>query len=296
MGQGLTVTNAEGKFEFVNPAYASLFGYTPQELIGHFPSEVTHPEDRKDLTTQRENRIKGTTSTYESRLLRKDGSVAPVLITGVPRKDSGGNYAGAIAVITDLSEQKRIEDQLRQTKKSLEEALTREHELANTDVLVGIHNRRHLFEIAEQQLAIAARYKQPLAVLMFDIDHFKNVNDAYGHAVGDSILKGVVQIANSELRSADVFGRYGGEEFVLLLPMTHTNQAYSLAERIRTKVAGAPIPSTKGESHITISIGIVKMLHTEKQETAEDIFRRADIAMYAAKASGRNCTVILDME
>lgn len=296
MGQGLTVTNVKGEFEFVNPAYANLFGYASEELIGRHPDELSHPDDYKDLSSELEKRKKGITSTYEARLKRKDGSIANVLITGVPRKTSTGEFAGTIAVITDLSRQKSIEEELRRTKHSLEKAFAREQELANTDTLTGIHNRRSLFEFAERKLAIAIRYKQSLATMMFDIDHFKNVNDTYGHSIGDLILREVTRIVKDELRKADTFGRYGGEEFIVLLPMTSAKQAYSLAERIRHKVASLKVPSEKGEVSITLSIGVVELSHNAREENPEDIFRRADIAMYAAKASGRNCTVILDIE
>lgn len=296
MGQGLTVTNVKGEFEFVNPAYANLFGYASEELIGRHPDELSHPDDYKDLSSELEKRKKGITSTYEARLKRKDGSIANVLITGVPRKTSTGEFAGTIAVITDLSRQKSIEEELRRTKHSLEKAFAREQELANTDTLTGIHNRRSLFEFAERKLAIAIRYKQSLATMMFDIDHFKNVNDTYGHSIGDLILREVTRIVKDELRKADTFGRYGGEEFIVLLPMTSAKQAYSLAERIRHKVASLRVPSEKGEVSITLSIGVVELSHNAREENPEDIFRRADIAMYAAKASGRNCTVILDIE
>lgn len=296
MGQGLTVTNAAGEFEFVNLAYANLFGYSPEELLGHHPDELSHPDDYKDLSNELEKRKKGITSTYEAHLKRKDGSIANVLITGVPRKTLNGEFAGTIAVITDLSKQKSIEEELRRTKHSLEKAFAREQELANTDTLTGIHNRRSLFEFAERKLAIAARYKQSLATMMFDIDHFKNVNDSYGHSIGDSILREVTRIVKDELRKADTFGRYGGEEFIVLLPMTSAKQAYSLAERIRHKVASLRVPSERGEVSITLSIGVVELSHNAKEENPEDIFRRADIAMYAAKASGRNCTIILDIE
>ncbi|HNK62590.1 MAG TPA: PAS domain S-box protein [Anaerolineales bacterium] len=294
MGQGLTVTNAEGRFEFVNQAYASLFGYEPADLIGKKPKDVTVAEEHATLQDQLQQRMAGLTSTYESQLLRKDGSIAQVLITGVARKSMDGKYAGTIAVITDLTEEKRVQHELKAAKAALEKALELEKNLSHTDELTGIHNRRHLFELAERKVAVANRYKQPLAVMMFDIDHFKNINDTYGHATGDEVLKSVAQITRSELREADIFGRYGGEEFILLLPMTTAQQAFTLAERIRTQVAALRTPSDKGEVSITLSIGVIELNHSTKRETAEDIFRRADIAMYAAKATGRNCTVVLD--
>ncbi|MBK7452798.1 MAG: GGDEF domain-containing protein [Anaerolineales bacterium] len=166
--------------------------------------------------------------------------------------------------------------------------LAREKELARTDPLTGIHNRRYLYEFAEHQFEVAGRYQQPLAVMMFDIDHFKKINDRFGHAVGDEMLKQVTQITRAELRTADAIGRYGGEEFIVLLPMTNAAQAYSVAERIRASAADLRLPTEKGDASITLSIGIVQMRHAPQSESVEVAFRRADEAMYAAKQAGRN--------
>jgi len=131
---------------------------------------------------------------------------------------------------------------------------------------------------------------------MFDLDHFKEVNDIFGHAVGDQMLQRVTQIARSELRSADVIGRYGGEEFVIVLPMTKAQQAYSLAERIRMGVAALFLPTEKGDASVTLSIGIVEMFHSPKTDSIDDLIRRADEAMYAAKQAGRNRTEVRGQE
>ena len=291
MGQGLTVTDADGRFEFVNPAYARMFGYETNDLIGQRPRDITIPQEYGMLEEQKEQRRSGKTTTYESQLIRADGSIASVLVTGVPRKIDEKN-AGAIAVITDLTEQKRTENELRSAKDLLEKALAREEKLANTDVLTGINNRRHLFVLAKRKFAVASRYKQALAALMFDIDLYKQINDEYGHDNGDQILVKVVQTISSELRDADQFGRYGGDEFIILLPMTAAPQAYLLAERIRTKVEALRIPSAKGDISITLSIGVAEIDHASSEETLENIFRRADKAMYQAKQSGRNRTVV----
>ncbi|MBI5944252.1 MAG: PAS domain S-box protein [Chloroflexi bacterium] len=296
MGQGLTVTDAEGNFEFVNPAYAKLFGYEPSEMIGKKPADVTLPEDRATLAEQRKNRLEGKTSVYESHLVRADGGASPVLITGVPR-ERDGKYAGAIAVITDLTEQKRIESELRDAKSQLEKALIREQKLSKTDALTGISNRRHLFEVAQRRFAIAKRYKQPLVVMMFDVDLFKEINDKFGHDLGDQVLSGVASIASAEIRSADVIGRYGGDEFMILLPMTNAQQAYLLAERILKNVEALRIQSEKGEISTTLSMGIVEYNPVSSTTTAitlEWLFHRVDEAMYKAKNSGRNSAVILD--
>jgi diguanylate cyclase (GGDEF)-like protein/PAS domain S-box-containing protein len=294
MGQGLTVSNAQGRLEFVNLAYARLLGCEAFALIGKHPREVTAQEYHTVLDQQWAHRLSGKTTTYESLLQRADRVTVPVVITGVPRRSAGdGTYLGSIAVVTDQSGQKRIEGELRNAKQALEQALVREQELSHTDELTGINNRRHLFELAGQKVAIAARYKQPLAVMMFDIDHFKQVNDVFGHDIGDRILQGVTQRALAELRNGDVIGRYGGEEFIILLPMTIALQAYPLAERIRLSVADLGVASDKGNVSVTLSIGIVEMI-PGSTESVEDLFRRVDKAMYSAKFTGRNRTVILE--
>jgi diguanylate cyclase (GGDEF)-like protein/PAS domain S-box-containing protein len=203
------------------------------------------------------------------------------------------------AVVVDITKRKRIEHELQQVKKGLEAtntelqaALAREQKLANTDVLTGIHNRRSLFELARHEFDIAARYHQPLSVIMFDIDHFKEVNDIFGHAVGDQILQLVAQAACEELRSADMIGRYGGEEFVIILPMTNAQQAYLLAERIRMAVAAMRVPTESGEASVKLSIGISEMHGNVQTSSVEDLFRRADKSMYAAKLAGRNRTEV----
>ncbi len=174
----------------------------------------------------------------------------------------------------------------------MQTTLEREKELARTDPLTGINNRRRLFEMAEHEFEVAERYQQPLAVMMYDLDHFKKVNDTFDHSVGDLILQRVTQIVRDELRSADVIGRYGGEEFIVILPMTNARQAFPLAERIRINVEALGIETPKGVASVTLSIGIVELHTAASSETVEDVFRRADEAMYAAKQAGRNRTEI----
>ena len=118
----------------------------------------------------------------------------------------------------------------------------------------------------------------------------------FGHAAGDQILERVTQIACAELRSADVIGRYGGEEFVIVLPVTDAQQAYPVAERIRAGVAALRVPTPKGDSAVTLSIGIAETILTPQDESVENVVHRADEAMYAAKQAGRNRTVIFTQE
>ena len=240
-------------------------------------------------------------SEFEKLYIHKNGSLVWGLVSSSLVRNAAGAPVYFISHIQDITFRKQTEIELLKLKESLEDAnrelqiaLIREQTLSHTDVLTGIHNRRYLFELAVQKFAVASRYQQPLAVMMIDIDHFKKVNDTFGHIVGDQMLKNVTKIAHAELRSADVIGRYGGEEFVILLPMTNARQAGLLAERIRADVAALRLPTEKGDASATLSIGIVEINHKESTEVVEDVFRRADEAMYAAKQAGRNRVVIFN--
>jgi diguanylate cyclase (GGDEF)-like protein len=210
-------------------------------------------------------------------------------ITVAPLKKSS---QGFVVTHQNITERKQIELKLEVINLELQNALTRQQQLAHTDSLTGINNRRHLYELAEHEFEIALRYQQPFSILMFDIDHFKRVNDTFGHAAGDRILQQVTQVTCAKLRSADVIGRYGGEEFVVILPMTNAQQAYQLAERIRTRVAAMQVPTEKRNASVTLSIGIVELQHGKQNGSIEELIRRADEAMYAAKQAGRNQTKI----
>jgi len=202
----------------------------------------------------------------------------------------------------DIVQRKQAEEELQNAKNALEKinqelqsSLIREKQLAHTDMLTGVNNRRYLYELATREFEIALRYHRPLSMMLFDLDHFKKVNDTFGHTVGDQILTQVTQAACAELRSADAIGRYGGEEFVILLPMTNAQQAYPLAERIRKSVAALRVPTPMGDAAVTLSIGIVELMQARAHsESVDDMIRHADQAMYAAKQAGRNHTLIFD--
>jgi diguanylate cyclase (GGDEF)-like protein len=158
--------------------------------------------------------------------------------------------------------------------------------LATTDGLTGLSNRRSLFHLAERSFAAATRYDRPLTALMFDIDHFKRVNDTYGHGVGDEVLREIARRCESGVREVDILGRYGGEEFVALLPETGLDGAMGVAERLRTSVGGTPIETSAGPIPITISAGVAAL--GGECASLKDLLEQADAALYDAKHSGRN--------
>jgi diguanylate cyclase (GGDEF)-like protein/PAS domain S-box-containing protein len=233
---------------------------------------------------------------------RKDGALYFEEETITPVLDEHGNVKNFIAIKMDITKRKEREEELRLAREKLELAnlelrFAFEHEqhLAHTDPLTGVNNRRYLFELAEHEFDVARRYQQPLSVILFDLDHFKSINDTFGHSTGDKMLEYVTQAACAQLRDVDLIGRYGGEEFVIVLPMTGAQQAYLLAERIRAGVDALRIETDKGTAAVTLSIGVAEMLHVPLDGSVENMLHRADEAMYAAKKNGRNRTVIFDL-
>jgi diguanylate cyclase (GGDEF)-like protein len=169
-----------------------------------------------------------------------------------------------------------------------ERELKRQAELqAQTDYLTGVLNRRRFVESAEGELARAMRYQRSLSLLMFDIDHFKSINDTWGHAIGDVVLQQVAHLIRDALRGADIFGRTGGEEFAAVLVETEANAAASVAQRLCSTIADAEIvPQGTERIPVTISIGLAPL--NGRSISFDDLMNEADRAMYAAKEAGRN--------
>ena len=161
---------------------------------------------------------------------------------------------------------------------------------ARMDVTTGIYNRRGLIELGNREVDRAERYHRPLAVVMVDIDRFKIVNDTYGHPIGDLVLSELADRMKANLRSIDILGRYGGEEFVILLPETNSEDAMDVAERLRLVVEEKPFTPNELSLWITISQGVV--IRSEKSGDLRALIRFADDAMYQSKDSGRNLVTL----
>ena len=183
---------------------------------------------------------------------------------------------------------------LTQKKDALAAALARLKELASHDELTGLYNRRHLMDTLAQQQERAERYREPFALCILDLDYFKQINDTHGHGVGDEALRGFAERVRAHLRRMDMvgrgpvdstFGRYGGEEFLLLLPYAEASSAQVCVERLRNAVAANPFQTSAGALRITFSAGIA---HHRSGESITDMLNRADEALYRAKIAGRN--------
>lgn len=270
----IVITGPDAVIEWANPAFTTLTGYSRDEALGRKPEELVH-SGRQDAAFYRalwDTILRGEVWRGELVNKRKDGQLYHEALTITPVRDRSGRLAHFVAFKEDISQRKRQEDELKR--------------LANTDPLTGVCNRRAFMAHLSAELARVQRYGHSAAVLMLDLDHFKTVNDRYGHAAGDAVLQRFTELTAALLRQTDILGRLGGEEFAVLLPQTDEAGACGLAERIRVRVASQPIDYDGRTIPITVSIGVALLEVTDPR--ADMVLIRADQALYRAKQGGRN--------
>jgi diguanylate cyclase (GGDEF)-like protein len=193
----------------------------------------------------------------------------------------GGLMLGAIGVTTLV-----VSRQITALRENLT-LLSELHELASTDMLTGLQSRRHFFELAEREFYLARRHERHLSAMMIDLDHFKGINDTFGHAAGDEALQMLARTCRQSLRGTDLIGRFGGDELVMMLPDTDVEHAMEAATRIREALADATVEAEGRAFRFTISVGIAT---AEAAADLAQLLRRADRALYQAKQDGRNTT------
>jgi diguanylate cyclase (GGDEF)-like protein/PAS domain S-box-containing protein len=261
-------------------ARVTLFNKLGQELTGYKDEELNEgevcameskilQEDRPGVVAKVLHAILNHVPfTVEYRFIRKDGSIRYFLEKGTPLYGKDGNLLYIDGVIFDITDYKQAEMELKR--------------LAAIDYLTGVFNRTTFKELIEREIERAQRYNKPLSMIMFDIDHFKKVNDTYGHSVGDYVLKTLAKIVREAIRKIDYLVRWGGEEFLIILPENNLDKAQTLAERIRQIIEHYTFDNV---GKVTVSLGVAEF---KEGDTEDTLINNSDSAMLKAKRKGRN--------
>lgn len=271
----IIITDTEGHITWTNRAFTRLTGYSVEESMGKKPRELISSglQPSNFYKAMWEQILQGKHWRGELINKRKNGELYHEELSISPVKNKSGEITHFIGIKDDITERKRLEEQLQK--------------LANTDPLTELYNRRVFLEQLTQE-AIRIKNYQNLssAVLMIDLDFFKNINDSYGHSTGDEVLRRFADIMRKNCRSSDLAARLGGEEFAVLLSGADKKEAMVAAERLRQQIAEMVIPHKKGLVRVTISIGAAPLLADDIG--GDHVLKCADAALYQAKAKGRN--------
>lgn len=275
-------------FAYIGPQIEKLLGWAPSSWVSAQDwAERMHPEDRQWVVDFCISQSKaGTDHEADYRAMTKKGDYVWIRDVVHVVRDKQGETEALIGFMFDISERKKNEQKLIHLQKELEE-------LSFKDGLTGVANRRMFDSIMEAEWANARRNQQPLSLIMFDIDYFKQYNDHYGHIQGDHALQQVGSILSAAAaRPRDFFARFGGEEFIMVLPETDEEAARMIAEKCRAMVFNAQIPHEKSQigSTLTVSLGVSTMIPSQQDESISFI-EEVDKRLYQAKQQGRNCIV-----
>lgn len=288
----------EMKYKYVSPSVLELRGITVEDAINEDLRDSFTPESLEHLKTlaetispllfneSGEQESLGSVNEYQQ--YTKDGGIINVEISTKFLADKESGKIEIIGVTRDISERKRMEAELKKEVEKKNELIEKLSNMAVKDKLTGVFNRYYLDQRVQEEIALADRYEIPIALAILDLDHFKKVNDKYGHNVGDEVLKKVANTVSRMTRKSDVFARWGGEEFAMLMPHTTANGAFVMAEKIRVVLEGL---DHEVAGRVTASIGVAEKM---KLESYESWFKRTDHALYRAKGAGRNFVVVTD--
>ncbi len=271
------ILDEQGRYLEVIANETSFLAARPDELVGRLTEDVLPPKEAAKILDAIGQTIQtGKIQVIEYKLPVLSGSERwfEGRIALMEKGDPGKGKV--VLMASDITERVQLYQEVQR--------------LANQDGLTGCFNRRHFMELAAQEIQRAMRYKRPLSFLMMDIDHFKDFNDQYGHQIGDQLLCNLVILCQKQLRNVDILGRYGGEEFVVLMPETAGGGAMLASERLREKIEKMKINTPGGSLSITVSMGLASLDRGfDETNTLDTLIKSADKALYAAKDAGRNC-------
>ncbi len=272
-GAGLWDWNITEGSLYLSEGWQRLLGYEPGEITPSIQErqQLIHPDERESVKQLIDDHLSGTTDRYRSehRLLRKDGTWCWVHDSGkVTGRDRNGTPVRMTGTHVDITQRKLWEAELER--------------LSVTDPLTGLYNRAKFMDELRRETQQVNRYGTPAGLIMFDIDHFKQINDTRGHDAGDAVLKDLTFLVNEIIRDTDTFSRWGGEEFMILCSMTDKSGTLQLAERICSITAQHAFSAVP---QVTVSCGVTSMC---ARDSEEQLLKRADDALYRAKHNGRN--------
>ncbi|MFC0271872.1 diguanylate cyclase [Metabacillus herbersteinensis] len=274
MTEGIIVLNQNGAIVDYNHSVLNVIPKLSTHVIGKSIEDVLAGKEQlaKIISEQQE-------CDYE---LSMGGAMIHYHIRFSSLRNKNGSHKGQIITFVDVTERVYMQEKLKQ--------------LASIDGLTQVFNRTFFIKKSEDMFNVLMMEGGSVSVIMFDIDYFKKVNDTYGHEAGDSVLTHIASVAKNSLRSTDVIGRYGGEEFIICMPKTPLAQAYELADTIRMKVSESTTFSNNKIICVTASFGISSASFTDGDYThsIEDLMRQADQALYGAKKNGRNCVQLYE--
>lgn len=275
---GYHSVDAEGVIVKVNKTELSWLGYDQEDVIGEPFRNFLSPESREVYCSQFEHyKQSGRHKDLELELVQKNGDRRPVLLNSTAIFDEHAVFVMSRSTLVDLTDRKKLEQELQRQ--------------AHMDFLTGLNNRGNFSELAQREFATCRRLNTPLAFLFFDIDNFKHINDNYGHHAGDLVLRAVGDCCLKTLREIDIVGRWGGEEFVALLPGVKSDNIRETAERLRVALSGIEV-NVQHDLSITFTVSVGASCLKSNDSSFNSIMKRADIALYSAKSNGKNCVFI----
>ncbi|MCL2523468.1 MAG: diguanylate cyclase [Betaproteobacteria bacterium] len=296
-----TLDIASRSLTYVSPSVLNLRGYTPDEAVGQTLEQWLTPNSASRLGGEIKRHLKRIAAgdhaaqivTCELEQLRRDGGSVPTEVVASYLFDAEGVPRQMLGITRDVSERKQAEETLRESNRQLQLRLdeigrlqSALQEQALRDGLTHLYNRRYLDGMLEREVSRVRREGTHLSLVMLDIDHFKQVNDTYGHQAGDEVLRVLAATLLADIRAEDTACRYGGEEFLILLPNMPLEAAIQRAENWRLAVEGLTVEHGEFSIAFTISLGVAA--YPEHGKTSDDLIRCADQALYQAKAAGRN--------
>lgn len=311
---GIGLTDLEGRFILVNEAWCRKMGYNQNYALMLSVKDITMPEDLEISNLNFKKLAGGEVDSIEklTRYKRKDGTSFYANLSVSSVKDDNGKIIAILGIFNEVNDQLKIETNLRDDNQALEAvnerlklaneeinkknaeletAYVKLDEMARTDTLTNLPNRRQLEDQLLMESMRTMRTQRDFSVCIADIDDFKCINDNYGHDIGDIVLKDIANIFKQNTRSVDYIGRWGGEEFMFILPETPVTGAFVLMERVRLSVLNHIVQKGDIRFSVTVTLGFSSF---GPESSLEDVLKQADLAMYAGKKRGKNIAVKYD--